>query len=255
MGGKNSDLDVLVVGLGRFGGAAALELRRLGHRVVAIEKDGFLAEKFLGRLSSVIHADATDAEVVRDAKASRYQIAVVGVGSSIEASVLSSANLVDAGIPDIWAKAMSPEHARILDRIGVQHIVRPEADTGRRVAHLVGGKLQDYIEFDDGFAIVKMRPPTEAIGFTLEQSAMRSKYGVTDRRREGPRRGLHVCRPLHQGLRPRHPHRQRPHRAPRTPRLPPLTRASRRLKRKTPRPRARGPNLSPPAHPGGGARR
>lgn len=179
MGGKNSDLDVLVIGLGRFGGAAALELRRLGHRVVAIEKDGLLAEKFLGRLSSIIHGDASDAEVVRDAKASRYQVAVVGVGSSIEASVLASANLVDAGVPNIWAKAMTPEHARILDRIGVQHIVRPEADTGRRVAHLVGGKLQDYIEFDDGFAIVKMRPPTEAIGFTLEQSAIRSKYGVT----------------------------------------------------------------------------
>ena len=74
---------------------------------------------------------------------------------------------------------MSPEHARILDRIGVQHVVPPEADTGRRVAHLVSGKLQDYIEFDDGFAIVKMRPPTETIGFTLEQSAIRSKYGVT----------------------------------------------------------------------------
>ena len=93
--------------------------------------------------------------------------------------MLAAANLVDAGVPDIWAKALSPEHARILDRIGVQHIVRPEADTGRRVAHLVGGRMQDYIEFDDGFAIVKMRPPTEAIGFTLEQSAIRSKYGVT----------------------------------------------------------------------------
>ena len=34
-------------------------------------------------------------------------------------------------------------------------------------------------EFDDGFAIVKMRPPQEAIGFTLEQSQIRSKYGVT----------------------------------------------------------------------------
>ena len=93
--------------------------------------------------------------------------------------MLAAANLSDAGVPDIWAKALSPEHARILDRIGVQHIVRPEADTGRRVAHLVGGRMQDYIEFDDGFAIVKMRPPTEAIGFTLEQSAIRSKYGVT----------------------------------------------------------------------------
>ena len=173
------DDDVLVIGLGRFGAAAALELRRLGHKVTAIEKDGFLAEKFLGRVSHVIHGDASDVGVIQDAKAGRFRIAVVAIGSSVEASVLAAANLSDAGVPDIWAKALSPEHARILDRIGVQHIVRPEADTGRRVAHLVGGRMQDYIEFDDGFAIVKMRPPTEAIGFTLEQSAIRSKYGVT----------------------------------------------------------------------------
>jgi trk system potassium uptake protein TrkA len=173
------DDDVLVIGLGRFGAAAALELRRLGHKVTAIEKDGFLAEKFLGRVSHVIHGDASDVGVTQDAKAGRFRIAVVAIGSSVEASVLAAANLSDAGVPDIWAKALSPEHARILDRIGVQHIVRPEADTGRRVAHLVGGRMQDYIEFDDGFAIVKMRPPTEAIGFTLEQSAIRSKYGVT----------------------------------------------------------------------------
>ena len=151
MASRASSDDVLVIGLGRFGGAAALELRRLGHRVTAMEKDGLLAERYLGSLSHVIHADGSD----------------------------PAACLVDAGVPNIWAKAMSPEHARILDRIGVQHVVRPESDTGRRVAHLVGGRLQDYIEFDDGFAIVKMRPPQEAIGFTLEQSQLRSKYGVT----------------------------------------------------------------------------
>ncbi|MGL5864825.1 MAG: potassium channel family protein [Dermatophilaceae bacterium] len=176
---SRTDDQVLVVGLGRFGAAAALELSRLGHRVTAIEKDGLLAEKFLGRLASVIHGDASEVELIRDAKAERYRIAVVAIGSSVEASVLAAANLVDAQVRDIWAKALSPEHARILDRIGVHHIVRPEADTGRRVAHLVGGRMQDYIEFDDGFAIVKMRPPTEAIGFTLQQSGIRSKYGVT----------------------------------------------------------------------------
>ena len=66
-----------------------------------------------------------------------------------------------------------------MDRIGVNHLVLPEAETGRRVAHLVGGSLLDYIEFDDGFAIVKMAPPSETVGFTLTQSAVRSKYGVT----------------------------------------------------------------------------
>ena len=61
----------------------------------------------------------------------------------------------------------------------MHHVISPEVDSGRRVAHLLNGKLMDYIEFDDGFAIVKMKPPQEAIGFTLAQSQIRSKYGVT----------------------------------------------------------------------------
>jgi trk system potassium uptake protein len=171
--------DVLVIGLGRFGGAAAIELQRLGHNVVAVERDAALAEGFLGKVGKLVQADASNPQAIANMKARNFTLAVVGIGSSVEASVLCAMNLVDAGIPSIWAKSLSPEHARILTRIGVHHVISPEADSGRRVAHLVNGKLMDYIEFDDGFAIVKMRPPQEAIGFTLSQSGIRSKYGVT----------------------------------------------------------------------------
>lgn len=171
--------DVLVIGLGRFGGAAALELNRLGHRVTALEKDPVIAESFLGKVFKVVHADASLPHVLAEQKCQNFPVAIVGIGFSVEASVLAAANLVDADVPDVWAKALSPEHARILQRIGVGHVILPEAETGRRVAHLVGGGLLDYMEFDDGFAIVKMAPPSEAVGFTLAQSAIRSKYGVT----------------------------------------------------------------------------
>jgi len=170
--------DVLVIGLGRFGSEAALGLHRLGHKVVAIEKDPKIAESFTDRLNRVIVGDASLPQII-EARTNTYKFAVIGIGSSVEASVLTAGNLVDAGIPSIWAKAVSFEHARILERIGVQHVVRPEVDSGRRVAHLVNGRLQDYIEFDDGYAIVRMSPPREAIGFTLAQSAIRTKYGVT----------------------------------------------------------------------------
>ena len=171
--------DVLVIGLGRFGGAVAVELQRLGHTVVAVELDAARAETFLGKVAKIVQADASQPAAMGNLKARSFKLAVVGIGSSVEASVLCAMNLVDAGIPTIWAKALTPEHQRILERIGVQHVIAPEADSGRRVAHLLNGKLMDYIEFDDGFAIVKMRPPQEAIGFTLAQSAIRSKYGVT----------------------------------------------------------------------------
>jgi trk system potassium uptake protein len=179
VGKKLYEDDVLVIGLGRFGGSVAIELQRLGHHVVAVDRDHELAETFLGKVTKIVQADASQPQAVANLKARSFKLAVVGIGSSIEASVLCAMNLVDAGVPTIWAKALSPEHARILDRIGVHHVISPEADSGRRVAHLLNGNLMDYIEFDDGFAIVKMKPPQEAIGFTLGQSQIRSKYGVT----------------------------------------------------------------------------
>jgi trk system potassium uptake protein TrkA len=173
------DDDVMVIGLGRFGSAVALELTRLGTRVIAVERDNPLAESYVNKVSRVVHADMAHANAVDLVRSADIKIAIVGIGSSIESSVLAAANLVDAGVPSIWAKALSPEHKRILERIGVHHVISPEADGGRRVAHLVNGRLLDFIQFDDDYAIVKLKPPAETIGFTLDQSQVRKKYGVT----------------------------------------------------------------------------
>lgn len=170
---------VLVVGLGRFGSSIADALARMGHEVLAVERNATLAQDWSGRLTHVVEADATNADALKQLGVQDFPIAVVGIGTSIEASVLATANLVDLQIPQIWAKAITASHGRILERIGAHHVVYPEADAGERVAHLVSGKLLDYIEFDDGFAIVKMRPPKETQGFTLGESQVRRKYGVT----------------------------------------------------------------------------
>ena len=171
--------DVLVIGLGRFGGAVATELHRLGNRVTALELDPSLAESFLGRVGRIVQGDATSVATIEEIKPHTFSASVLGIGSSIEASVLAAVNLIDGESPKVWAKAVSPEHARILNRIGVHHVLSPEIESGKRLAHLIGSRLMDYIEFDDGFAIVKMTPPQEAVGFTLEESQVRSKYGVT----------------------------------------------------------------------------
>lgn len=136
----------------------------------------------------MVHADATRPHVIAELKVDQFPAAVVGIGFSVEASVLAAANLVDAGVPSIWAKALSPEHGRILERIGVHKVIFPEAQTGRRVAHLVGGGLLDYLEVDEGFVIVTMSPPQETVGFTLAQSNIRQKYGVTVVGVKGPGR-------------------------------------------------------------------
>ena len=175
---SKSDAGVLVVGLGRFGSAMAMTLDRLGQDVLAVERSPQLVAHFSDRLP-IVEADATSPEALEQLGARDFSVAVVGVGTSLEASVLITGNLVDLGTAQIWAKAISAEHGRILQRIGAHHVVFPEADAGNRVAHLVSGKLLDYIEVEDGFTIVKMRPPRELHGFTIAQAQVRKRYGVT----------------------------------------------------------------------------
>jgi len=177
--GKSSDDAVVVCGLGRFGSATADALARLGHDVLAIDRDPRLVAEWSARLPHVVEADTTSHEAMEQLGITDFAVGVVAIGTSVESSVLTVATLVDLGVKQLWAKALTEAHGRILERLGVHHIVYPEHDSGQRVAHLVTGRLMDYIEFDDGFAIAKMRPPTETHGFTLAESKVREKYGIT----------------------------------------------------------------------------
>jgi len=170
---------VLVIGLGRFGAATAGQLQRLDREVLAIDEDIILVQKWAERVTHAVQADARQLDALRQIGAQDFSIAVVAVGSSIEASVLITANLVDLKIPQIWAKAISKSHGKILARIGANHVIYPEAEAGERVAHLVSGRMLDFIEFDDDFAIVKMYPPKPIRGIPLSESQVRRKYGIT----------------------------------------------------------------------------
>lgn len=173
------DSPVLVIGLGRFGAATAGQLDRLDREVLAIDTQPALVQKWADRITHTVEADATSMEALKQLGAEGFDVAVVAVGDSVEASVLISANLVDLGIKQIWAKAISQSHGKILERIGVNHVVYPEKEAGERVAHLVSGVMLDFIEFDDNFVLVKLIPPRSIRGVPLERSAVRSRYGVT----------------------------------------------------------------------------
>lgn len=175
---SNTNDSTLVIGLGRFGSAVAVTLDNLNREILAVDVSGKLVQKWSNRIRT-LEADMTNMAALEQIGAADFSSAVVGVGSSLEASVLITANLVDIGVPQIWAKATSREHGRILKRIGAHHVIYPEFDAGQRTAHLVSGRMLDYIEMErHGFSIVKMRPPRELWGFTLEESQVRLRYGV-----------------------------------------------------------------------------
>ncbi|TQM67716.1 trk system potassium uptake protein TrkA [Actinomadura hallensis] len=173
------NLPVVVIGLGRFGSALALELARRGTEVLAIDNRPKVVQALAGRLTHVITADATDIDALRELGVDEFYRAVVAIGGDLEASILTTSLLAELEIEEIWAKAVTHQHKRILERIGAHHIVLPEHDMGERVAHLVGGRMLDYVEVDEDFALVKTRPPRELVGVPLGETRLRSKYGVT----------------------------------------------------------------------------
>lgn len=170
---------VLVIGLGRFGAGAAGQLDRLGREVLAVDENEALVQKWSDRITHTVQADARNIDALRQIGAGDFAVAIVAVGSSIEASVLITANLVDLGVDQIWAKAISQSHGKILARIGANHVIYPETEAGERVAHLVSGRMLDFIEFDDDFAMVKMYPPKSVRDMPLKESDVRRKYGIT----------------------------------------------------------------------------
>jgi trk system potassium uptake protein TrkA len=170
---------IAVLGLGRFGTSLALELESQGTEVLGIDGNAETVQRLSGELTHVVEADTTNEEAMRQLSVHEFDRAVVGIGTNLESSILTASVLLHMEVPVVWAKAISAAHARILEQIGVHHVVRPEHDMGRRVAHLVRGRFLDYIEFDDGYAIIKAEPPHTIHGIPLGETGIRRKYGVT----------------------------------------------------------------------------
>lgn len=170
---------VAVIGLGRFGTALALELVRTGTEVLAIDHRPDIVQRLSGQLGQVVIADSTDIDALQEIGIADFNRAVVAIGNDLEASILTTALLTELEIRDIWAKAVSQQQATILERIGAHHVVLPEQDMGQRVAHLVAGRLLDWVVLDPQWVFAKTKPPRELVGVPLGESGLRKKHHVT----------------------------------------------------------------------------
>ncbi|MEU1887808.1 TrkA family potassium uptake protein [Micromonospora sp. WMMD987] len=170
--------DIAVIGLGRFGCHLAGALARLGHQVLAVDHDAARVQRWSVALDRVVQADATEEQALRQLGIADFRRVVVAIGASVEASVLTVLALTEVGVPQIWARATSRKHAKILASVGAHHVVFPEAETGERVAHLIVSRMLDFMEFGDDFAIAKVPVPPPLVGHRLDALDLQERYGV-----------------------------------------------------------------------------
>lgn len=171
--------EIIVIGLGRFGSSLASTLIEMGHEVLGIDADGDRVQQHAGTLTHVVQADTTNENTLRQLGVADAVTAVVAIGADVEASVLTTGALVDIGVPNIWAKALTQPHGRILQRVGAHHVVFPEAEMGSRVARLLTGELIEYFALDEDFVLIETQVPRNLAGKKLGDTDLRAHYKVT----------------------------------------------------------------------------
>ena len=170
---------VAVIGLGRFGGSLATELAAHGVDVIGVDIDEAVVAQYSDTLAFVSRADSTDETVLRQLGIDEVSRVVIAIGSDLEASILTASKILKIGNRHIWAKAISQPHAEILGQLGIENVISPENDMGRRLAHLIRGHMADFLPISEDFVLARTAPPTRISDSPLGSFELHDKYGVT----------------------------------------------------------------------------
>ncbi|MUK90223.1 potassium transporter Trk [Ornithinibacillus sp. L9] len=167
-----------VIGLGRFGGSICRELSKEGMEVLAIDSDEDKVNEFKNIASHAVIADSTDEATLKDLGIKNIDHVIVAIGDNIQASILTTVILHDLGIKRITVKAQNDYHEKILNKIGADHVVHPERDMGKRIAHsIISNNILDYLELSDDHSIVEVKAGRKIIGKSLIELDIRARYG------------------------------------------------------------------------------
>jgi len=168
-----------IIGLGRFGSSVAKTLSGKRYQVLAIDSSEAIVQNISDEVTQAVCLDATDEKALRSVGIDNVDVAIVGVGTNLEASILITLNLKEIGIKEIVCKAVNEDHKKVLEKIGATRVVQPEREMGSRIANsLISTSVIEHIELSDESSIVELISPKEFIGKSLREIDVRVKYGV-----------------------------------------------------------------------------
>jgi len=169
----------VVIGCGRFGTSVAKTLYNQGHDVLAIDGNEEIVQEISDSVTYAAQADVQDENSLKSLGIRNFDVAVISIGSNIQASIMATLIVKEMGVKTVIAKAQNDVHAKVLYKIGADKVVFPERDMGVRVAHnLVSPNILDYIELSPDYSIVEIAAIAEWENKSLKELKLPTKYGV-----------------------------------------------------------------------------
>lgn len=168
----------LVIGVGRFGGALARTLYQDGHEVVVIDQDETKIERIMDDVTHALIADSTDEDVLRRVGCGNFDTVVVSIGANFEANIMTTVAAKKLGAEHVIAKATSETGAAVLERVGADHVVRPEHDMGKRLAQqLTTPEMVDAFDLGEGHSVIEVEANEKLLG-PLAELRLPNRFSV-----------------------------------------------------------------------------
>ncbi len=169
-----------VIGLGQFGSAICQSLVDANQEVLAIDIDEEKVNEFTNIVTRAVIADAQDEDTMKELEIGSFDHVFISIGQNIQASIMATLLTKELGAKDVICKAENESHARVLEKIGADQIVRPERDMARRIVfHHLQPNIVNYLMLSDQvtMAEVKVDNPN-FVGKSLNELAVRNTYHI-----------------------------------------------------------------------------
>src|SRR5699024_6544570 len=165
---------------GRFGSSIVQELRELDANVLAIDKDEDIVNEYKDIVTEAVIGNTTDEAVLRSVGITNFDHVIVAIGENIQSSILTTLILKDLGVEKVTVKAQNEYHGRVLEKIGADHVIHPERDIGRLLAHrIVSSHTLDILEISDEHSIVEFKTTKKLNNKSILNLGFREKYEVS----------------------------------------------------------------------------
>lgn len=173
-------LRIAVLGVGNFGHFFTRRLATQKVEILAIDGDKESIDTIAAYVTDAVVGDCTNRDLLEELDVGSFDYAVISLGSEMDASILATLHLRSLGVPNIYVKAVSQDHGRILELIGATKIIHPEREVAESLAEALGKpNVLDFIPLGEDYSIVEMEPSAGVVGKSLEELDLRNRFGVT----------------------------------------------------------------------------
>ncbi|MGL5318305.1 MAG: potassium channel family protein [Bacteroidales bacterium] len=170
----------VVIGLGNFGSALAIELSHYGHEIIGVDISENRVNAMNGNIASVFQFDATDRSLLRMLPLDDLDGVIVTIGQNFGASIQIIAQLRHLKVPQIFARAFSETHQMVLESLNVDHILYPETDAARLIAGTLYFKdVVSSLRLDDDFLIFRIKAPKKLVGYGVTEIDLPLNFNLT----------------------------------------------------------------------------